>query len=274
MAVTFVVSTNSAEILQDNFLASPCFGKSHPHEILVQKGFRSAAASYNDAIRRGLNDVIVFAHQDMVFPSAWLSDLDRAIMILEKDDPNWGVLGCYGMTMGNQGKGYVYTHGLGILGAPFEHPTPVQTLDEIVLILRKSSGLKFDERLPHFHFYGADICLTAAKRGMKSYAISAFCAHNSQLNYVLPAEFYDCYKVLKRIWKDALPIQTTCIRVTPFDFQMRVRQLKAPYLKYMRHKAIGARRAQGGLRLLEQIEKAAPDSIADGTNLQPIRTKP
>jgi hypothetical protein len=274
MAVTFVVSSNSAEILQDNFLASPCLGNSHPHEILVQHGFQSAAASYNDAISRSSNDVMVFAHQDMVFPSAWLSDLDRAIKILEKDDPNWGVLGCYGMTKGNQGKGYVYTHGLGILGAPFEHPAPVQTLDEIVLILKKSSGLKFDERLPHFHFYGSDICLTAAKRGMKSYAISAFCVHNSQLNYVLPAEFYDCYKVLKRIWKDALPIQTTCIRVTPFDFQMRVRRLKAPYLKYVRQKAIGATRAKGGLRLLEQIEKAAPNIIKDKTNLQPVSTKP
>jgi hypothetical protein len=263
MPITFVISVNNREIFEDNFLASPCLGDSHPHEILVQSGFRSAADSYNDAISRSTNDLIVFAHQDIVFPASWLSDLDRALSLLEKSDPNWGVLGCYGMTADNQGRGYVYTHGIGILGAPFEHPASVQTLDEIVLILRKSSGLRFDDRLPHFHFYGAGICLAAAKRGMKSYTISAFCVHNSQLNYVLPAEFYESYKVLKRIWKDALPIQTTCIRITQFDVEMYTRRLKNPYLKHIRKKAIGAKRVKGGRKLLEQVEesRAAINSV-------------
>ena len=68
----------------------------------------------------------------------------------------------------------------------------VQTLDEIVLILKKSSGLRFDDSLPHFHFYGTDICLRAAQRGMRSYAISAFCVHNTHQTLVLPEEFYEC----------------------------------------------------------------------------------
>jgi len=55
----------------------------------------------------------------------------------------------------------------------------VQTLDEIVLIFRRDSGLSFDETLPHFHFYGTDICMRAAEQGRQCYAISAFCVHNT-----------------------------------------------------------------------------------------------
>ena len=100
----------------------------------------------------------------MIFPEFWLLDLQRALDSLQQTDPEWGVLGCYGVTL-DEGRGYIYSGGLGVMGKPTDRPGPVQTLDEIVLILRKSSGLRFDDRLPHFHFYGADICMTAAARG-------------------------------------------------------------------------------------------------------------
>ncbi len=52
-------------------------------------------------------------------------------------------------------------------------------LDELLLVIRRSSGLSFDDGLPSFHLYGADICLQAQMGGMKSYIITAFCIHNS-----------------------------------------------------------------------------------------------
>jgi hypothetical protein len=251
--LTFASAINDRELFASNFLASPIFAGSHPHQIIVQSSFPSAAKAYNDAIDRSKNEIIVFAHQDMVFPASWLTDLERALNNLDRIDPNWGVLGCFGETADAQGRGHVYMPGLGIVGAPSENPQPVQTLDEIVLIIKKSSGLRFDPNLPHFHFYGADICLRANRLGRKSYAISAFCLHNTQFNLVLPREFYACYRHIKREWRAQLPIQTTCVRVTKYDLDVMKRRIREFYLSHFRGIRVGAVRSKSGLQLLAEF---------------------
>jgi hypothetical protein len=267
MPITLVSAVNNEEILGNNLMASPCFLATNDHQILIQRGFSSAARAYNKAIACSVNDLIVFAHQDVVFPRSWLSDLDRALHSLEGIDPKWGVLGCYGVTVNGKGRGYIYSNGLGILGNPFDGPAPVQTLDEIVLIIRNSSGLQFDQNLPHFHFYGADICMAAAERGMKSYAISAHCIHNSQQNLVLPKEFYQGYKHIRHRWRKFLPIQTTCVRITRFNFCMYERLLRESYLRYIRRKEIGATRVDDGRELLADLEGLHPETtVADAEN--------
>jgi hypothetical protein len=159
-----------------------------------------------------------------------------------------------------RGWGHVYSSGRGVIGEPFDAPVSIQTLDEIVLILRKSSGVRFDEQLPNFHLYGADICLSAAKRGMKSYAISAFCVHNTQMNLVLPNEFYECYKHVKREWKEYLPIQTTCIRISKFNVPLYKRRLQEAYLRCIRRKKVAAFRSKDIRPLLSELGLAANHS--------------
>jgi hypothetical protein len=251
--ITFAVAVNQQEILEQNFLASPCLRVLDCHQLLIQKGFCSAAKAYNDAIEKSTNDLIVFCHQDIFLPSGWLSQLQKALGRLEVQDPNWGVLGNWGITRDGCGLGHIYSSGLGVLGQSFEKPAHVQTLDEIVLILRKSSGLRFDETLPHFHLYGTDICLTAAKRGMKSYAICAWCIHNTHQSLILPGEFYECCAHVKRIWRDALPIQTTCVRITKSNYPIFARRLHEVYLKYLRRKTVGGKRVTNVQGLLEQL---------------------
>jgi len=267
MSFTFVSAVNDEDIFQNNFMVSPCFRDPHTHQVLAQRNFSSAAKAYNDAITRSVNDLLIFAHQDMVFPNSWISDLERSLKILEVTDPQWGVLGCYGETLNDNGRGYLYSPGRGILGKPFEHPALVQTLDEVVLILRKSSKLKFDNDLPHFHFYGADICMAAAEEGMNSYAISALCIHNSgQLKLVLPKEFYEGYKHVKRRWARFLPIQTTCVRITGFDRYMHQRRIRELYLSIIRKKVVGPTRAQDGRTLLSELERIHPQTAIAAEN--------
>jgi len=257
--LTFVVATNNRKTLERNFLASPCVREPHAHQVLLQERFESAAAAYNDAIARSKNDLIVFVHQDILLPQGWLSDLQLALESLEATDPIWGVLGCYGQNRQNEGRGYLYDCGLGIIGAPFEEPQPVQTLDEIVLILRKSSGLRFDGAIPDFHMYGADICMTAAQRGMTSYAISAFCIHNKHTRKPLfrfLKAFYDCYWPLKRKWKDSLPIYTTCTQVTRFDHQLYWTVIWETYLRYIRERKLGEAHVSETQTLLDRVEAA------------------
>lgn len=254
--ITFVVAVNNREIFENNLLASPCLRRAHAHEVVVQEQFVSATKAYNDALRRSSNDLIVFCHQDVYLPDAWPSDLKRALDYLDVYDPTWGVLGCSGMTVDRRHWRHMYSSGLGVSGARLAHPEPVQTLDEIVLIMRKSSGLRFDEHLPHFHLYGTDICLRAAEMGMKSYAISAFCIHNTHQHLILGPEFYDCCRHIKRVWKDCLPIQTTCVRITKFSGPIYARRLRESYLRHIRQKEFGGMRVKDVRRLLEECGQA------------------
>jgi hypothetical protein len=251
--ITFVTASNNKEILDRNFLVSPCF-HADDHQILVQEGFRSAALAYNDAIGRSQNDLMVFAHQDVIFPSGWLSDLRKSLAWLEREDRGWGVLGLYGDTQDGQSRGRIYWPGRGMFGQPLTHPARVQTLDEIVLIVRKSSGLRFDRLLPHFHFYGTAICLEAAANGKNSYAIPALCIHNAQSKAVLPKEFYECYRYIKRKWKKFLPIQTSCIKITRFDQEMYHRRFREFAREFAGKDSVTAPRIADGRSLLQEIE--------------------
>lgn len=259
-ALTFVTAANNQQTLKANLLASPCFGAGHPHQIIIQEGYSSASKAYNDAIDKSVNDLMIFAHQDIIFPEAWLGQLAEALRYLETRDPNWGVLGCYGQTRDEGAHGYVYSPGPGFVGQPFDRPEPIQTLDEIVLIFRKSSGLRFDNALPHFHMYGTDICMRAAKAGRTSYAIPALCVHNSMYYLVLPKEFYECYRHIHRTWKSQLPIQTPCIRITAFNKFLYKRRIRELYLRYIRRRTVLADRAQDGRGLLDALRTLTASS--------------
>lgn len=228
-AISFITAVNNRSLLGKNLLASPALQEGWPHEILIQEGYPSAARAYNQAIDRCKNDLLIFLHQDMYLPSGWLSRVEFCIANLERKDPNWGVVGCWGAAPGGELTGHIYSTGLNVLGTRFDEPKEAQTLDEIVLVVRKSVGLRFDEELPHFHFYGTDLCLTARARGMRSYVMSAFCIHNSNYLGVLPPEFYECYRYVKRKWQAYLPIYTSCICVSRFDSELRKRRVKELY---------------------------------------------
>jgi hypothetical protein len=224
--VTFAVSkSGDPSLFQRNFAASPGLEGLTSDRLIIQEGFSSASVAYNDAIRKAQTDLIVFSHQDVYYPEQWLSDLERALKLLEASDPNWGVLGCWGVNNRGLEAGFLHSVGLGVLGAPFAAPVAIDTLDEFILILRKSSGLHFDETLPYFHFYGTDICMTARKQNKNCYAISAFTVHNTSYGYLAP-EFFACYWHTKKKWKEFLPIQTPCIRVTRWNEDLIVRKVK------------------------------------------------
>jgi Glycosyltransferase like family len=211
---TLISATNNDELLKRCLLSSPDIGSAS--QVILQKGFTSAAAAYNSGLQKTNTDLVVFAHQDVYLPQGWLASLRRALDLLSKADPNWGVLGVWGVNRScDDGTGFLYCAGLQRrLGNAFEGFREVRSLDEVLLIIRKSSNLRFDEQLPGFHMYGTDICLEARRRGMKSYAIPAFCIHNTNGYRMLPWQFWRCYLFMRRKWKSDLPIATSCTEIT------------------------------------------------------------
>ena len=208
-----VSAVNDEQVLQSCLLGSP--GIRAAEQVILQRGAPSAAAAYNDAVVKANQDVVVILHQDMYLPEGWADAFERTLNALAEVDPNWGVLGVWGVTRNGGQAGHVYcTATIRMLGGAFEGVKRVRTLDEVILAVRKSSGLRFDPAMPGFHLYGTDICLEAERRGMKCYAISAFCIHNSNAYRLLPWEFWKNYLYVRSKWKAVLPIRAPCAEVT------------------------------------------------------------
>ncbi len=212
-SLCFIVASNNEEVLRSSLLASPDLFENA--EISVQREVPAAAVAYNRGIEATNAEVMVFVHQDVYLPMGWLQKLEQTLQGLQRDDPNWGVLGLFGTERDGTGQGYLYSTGLRrILGSEFAGARRVETLDEVMLILRRASGLRFDEQLPGFHLYGADICLQAEARGMKNYAISDFAVHNTNGVRLLPRAYWTIYRQIRRKWQLRLPVCTPCMPIT------------------------------------------------------------
>jgi Glycosyltransferase like family len=255
--ITLAVAVNDRVVLEANLLASPALGESSDQQILLQQEYSSAAQAYNHAIDQSTNDLMVFLHQDMYLPAGWFARLAICIAQLDRKDSSWGVAGCWGTTRTGAGFGHVYSPGVEVLGGRFDDPEQVQALDEIVLVMRRSRGLRFDEGLGHFHFYGADLCLQAQARGMRAYAISDFCIHNANYQLVLPREFYDGYRYMKRKWRAQLPVHTPCVRISRFDRDLRERKMQE-FFRRVRGRLIGQFRSQDPAGLYERLQSSYP----------------
>lgn len=212
---SLVVAVSDEAVLQTTLLASPAIDSRC--QVIRKSGFDCAGSAYNSGLSEATSQIVVFAHQDVYLPEGWTASLARALQTLATSDTNWGVLGVFGVSHGVESKmrGHCYSTGLKrVLGAPFYSPIEARVLDELLLIVRRSSGLKFDDRLPAFHLYGADVCLQASAKGLKSYIIPAFCIHNSNGVRYLPLKYWQAYLYMRRKWWNSLPVLTCCSTIS------------------------------------------------------------
>ena len=120
----------------------------------------------------------------------------------------------YGISLASQHVGDVWSTSLGCrLGGPFPTPLPAQSFDELVIVMRRSAGLRFDEALPGFHLYGTDIVQTAKARGRGAYVAWLPVVHNDKFHGVLGADFTASYQYLWRKWRGSLPLRTPVLWV-------------------------------------------------------------
>jgi hypothetical protein len=258
MKFCFITASNNEEILRTNLLASPDLAG---NEISVQRGARSASEAYNRGIDASGGEIMIFLHNDMFLPAGWLEKLRRTVEILKSADPNWGVLGIIGVTATGLAHGHVYSTGQKReLGSDFVGVREIQSLDEIVLVLRRASGLRFDERLPGFHFYGTDICLEARSRGLKSYVFAAFGLHNTRDVFMLPVAYWQCYLYMRRKWRHSLPIMTLSIAITRWHIPVLrhlLYMLRRAVRRQLTGEKIGERVADPGVALAGIARKAS-----------------
>src|SRR3546814_7202598 len=111
--------------------------------------------AYNDALDRCDAQIVLFAHQDVYLPAGWLDRAIEALSKLAASHPGWAVAGPYGVMADGRHVGRVWDATMcRELGDAGFAPTLVGSLDELLLILRRVSGVRFDSMVLDFHLYG------------------------------------------------------------------------------------------------------------------------
>jgi len=155
----------------------------HNIEIIAIPNFNNMFTSLSKALNCGLNvcnsENVILCHQDLLVPNDWLNRIRKNIQQLEVDKVDWGVIGPAGITMNHIPHYYLLDNSMKKMHEHDKFRNEVFCLDELCMIIKKSSGLKFDEQLDGFHFYGLDLCTSALKKGLRNFAIDAWCCHNS-----------------------------------------------------------------------------------------------
>ena len=170
----------------------------------------SAPQALNLGLDQARAPIILCCHQDVRMPEGWMERFLNQIERIESADPRWGVAGLMGVGSDGAFAGHVKDPHT---DRPFGRlPRKVQALDEVCLAIRKDSGLRFDEGLGGFHFYGADLCLQARMEGMACYAVDAPVEHLSGGR--CDESFYQAAHRLRGKWH-GVPgapsvIETTC----------------------------------------------------------------
>jgi hypothetical protein len=255
---SLVVAVNNEQVLKSTLLLSPAI-KSNC-QLICKTGFSTAGQAYNSGLVEAENDLVVFAHQDVFLPEGWTHDLALALEKLHSTDPNWGVLGVFGVTWDQpRCVGYCYSTGLRrVLGGAFSDPIKARSVDEVLLVVRRSSALQFDGDLPGFHLYGADICASASLVGLSSYIVPAFCVHNSNGLKSMPLAFWRAYLYLRSKWKDRLPLATCCTSISSSCMPM-FRQMIADMREKIRPSREPGHRVEDIMDLYRTIAECTPD---------------
>lgn len=220
---------NDERILARDLLRSPDIAEGRVQTSIIWNA-PAAAAAYHDAVGHIHADILLFAHQDVYFPEGWFARLDAACRELDAMDPSWAVAGLCGMTREEEFVGHLWDSGLGaVCGGPFGQPREIASLDEVVLIVRRASGVSFDHALPSFHLYGTDIVLEARKAGLKSYAIDLPVIHNSKANVRLDQTYVAAYRFMVRKWKALLPWPTVIVQLRDNPLTLQLRRIRLRY---------------------------------------------
>ncbi len=208
-------AVNSIDILNSCLLRSPDIA-SGVLPLKTYEGYRTAASALNAGLDESSAPIIIFVHQDVYLPKSWLTRLAEQIDLVEQTSPDWSVMGMLGRKVTGEIAGRVWSSGIGReIGRPnVPLPAEVVTLDELVLILRRDSGLRFDEGLPGFHLYGADIICQGRTRQMPAFAIDAPVIHHDKPVGPLHGSYATAYKYMQRKWWDSLPVKNLICDIT------------------------------------------------------------
>lgn len=219
-------AVNDQKVLSQCLAASPDIA-SGAVTLRTYEGFPSAGAAYNQALEETDAEILILAHQDVYLPHGYFGLLDPLLRALDHIDPDWAVAGVVGADAEGILHGRVWSSGLGkLVGREGHLPAQVETLDEMILIMRIRARLRFDEKLPGFHLYGADIIQIAASAGRTAWVVDAPAVHHSRPVLNLGGGYSRAWHYMRRKWRARLPIRNLVCPLTLSPWTLWSRDLR------------------------------------------------
>jgi hypothetical protein len=210
----------------------------------------SAAGAYSQAIETATAEVLVFAHCDVYFPKGWFERLAWEVDRLSHLDRDWAVAGISSITPSGELVGRMFDTALepvfaetsGIFGKALPAPVPIVSADELVLVVRRGSGVSFDPLLPEFHLYGTDIILEAERQGRCSYGLDMPLIHNAKPQLRLGGDYGRAFRYMVEKWRERLPVPTTCVPLTATPLTLTIARLRIRYWAIRKASSYSTRR--------------------------------
>jgi hypothetical protein len=207
-------AVNDQQVLGQCLAASPDIA-SGAIPLRTYQGYRSAAAAYNRALDEAEAEILMLVHQDVYLPDGYFDRLAAQLRRLDEIAPDWAVAGVVGADGRGALHGRVWSTGSGIvIGGKGPLPARVEAIDEMIILIRTAAGLRFDEGLPGYHLYAADIIQIAAAQGRSTWVVDAPAVHHSRPVIKLDRTYKRAWYYLRRKWRDRLPIRTLVCPIT------------------------------------------------------------
>lgn len=196
-------------------------------QLRTYVGYTTAGAAYNRALDESTAPYLVLAHQDVYLPAGAMTRLSGEIAKLNALDPDWAVAGSIGLDADNELQGQVWSSGLKrVIGERLVSPARSICLDELLLVVRRASGVRFDEQLPGFHMYGVDIIHIALAEGMNSYVVDLPVVHHSRPVITLSGGYDRAYRYMQSKWRRSLPIRNLICTIYPTGLWLTWRNIQ------------------------------------------------
>lgn len=217
--LSFITGVSRLDVLQKHLARSPCF-KTNGAGLTACLNASSAAQAFNAAVMTCRADWLVWVHQDVYLPEGWETTFAQQLQIAQTHWPLLAVAGVYGVCGKGQGAQHVgHVLDRGTLLAPRKPlPSLADSLDELLVAVRVSSGLQMDPDLG-FDFYGTDLVLQAQAKGLCCAVVDAYCEHwsDTPAQWPLPAAMVARIahnaQAFEHKWASLLPITTTCFDI-------------------------------------------------------------
>lgn len=213
-----ICASNNPGILQDNLARSPLLA-TVPLSVIADAP--SAGRAYAQGLAESDESIVIFVHHDVYLPPGWHALLRRRIAEVASSDPDWALIGAYGVDDHARGWGPVWSSSLGqIVGHVALAPQPAQSFDELLIVLRRGSGIAWDTALPGWHLHGTDIVAQARAEGLGAYSCALPLIHNDGYKDNLDQGFGAAYAYLQRKWADRLPLRSPIIKISRTGHQL------------------------------------------------------
>lgn len=196
-------------------------------------GFLNAADALNYGASLAKGGILVFAHQDVSF----LNPRCLNELLIFCHNFNFGIAGVAGPGKSN-GEGIYASvvHGSDRRAAGtriISKPTPVASVDECLMFIKKASFAGFARIGETWHLYGVEYSLRCQERGENVYVFPIPIFHLSS-GYSLNPNYFKTFAKVGRLHPQMQIIRTTCLTYKN-DVFLPVRCFKSAFLWRVRH---------------------------------------